>query len=105
MISKTTQPTLINWPSNNLPYNAKFTKCGDSESSFSFESYTFSNSCLLFLCSWERGFSIGNSGILHSWDPLTLHHKQMIFCEEIHTLIIHLAMVHSVMASNAVDGL
>ena len=49
MISKTTQPTLINWPSNNSPYDAKFTECGDSESSFSFESYAFSNNCLLFI--------------------------------------------------------
>ena len=44
MISKTTQPTLINWPSNNSPYDAKFTKCGDSEKSFSFK-----GSCLLII--------------------------------------------------------
>ena len=70
MISKTTQPTLINWPSNNLPYNAKFTKCGDSESSFSFKSYAFSNNCLLFLFSWERGFLIDSCGILRVWGPI-----------------------------------
>ena len=34
MISKTTQPTLINKPSNNLPYDAKFTKCSDSKIPF-----------------------------------------------------------------------
>ena len=34
MISKTMQPTLINKPSNSLPYDARFTKCGDSENSF-----------------------------------------------------------------------
>ena len=39
MISKTTELTLINYPSNNSPYDAKFTKCGDSENSFLFESY------------------------------------------------------------------
>ena len=39
MISKTMQPTLINQPSNNLPYDAKSTKRGDSENLFSFESY------------------------------------------------------------------
>ena len=63
MISKTAQPTLINKPSNNSPYNAKFTKCRDSENSFSLESYAFSNNCQPLLFSWERGFSIGNSGI------------------------------------------
>ena len=30
MISKTTQLTLQNWPSNNSPYDAKFIKRGDS---------------------------------------------------------------------------
>ena len=70
MISKTMQPTLINKPSNNSPYDAKFTKCGDSENSFSFESYAFSNNCLLFLFSWERGFLIGNSGIPYAWGPI-----------------------------------
>ena len=77
----------------------KFTKCGDSENSFSFESYGFSNNHPLFLFPWERGFVIGNSG---TGDPLTLHHEQRIFGEEIHTLI---AFMVSVMASNTVDGL
>ena len=62
MMSKTTQSTLINQPSNNLPYVAKFTKCDDSENSFSFESYGFSNNHLLFLFQWEGGFTIGYSG-------------------------------------------
>ena len=62
MISKTTQSTLLNWSSNNLSYDAKFTKCGDSENSFLFESYGFSNNRLLFLFPWERGLAIGNSG-------------------------------------------
>ena len=70
MISKTTQPILINKPSNNLPYDTKFTKCGDSENSFSFESYAFSNNCLPFLFSWERGFLIGNSGMLYALGPI-----------------------------------
>ena len=69
MISKTTQPALINWPSNNSPYDAKFTKCGDNKSSFLLESYTFPNNYLLFLFSWKR-ILIGNSGILHAWGPI-----------------------------------
>ena len=59
----------------------------------------FSNNCLLFLFSWERGFSIGNSGI---GEPSTLHHKQTISGEEIHTLITFMV---SIIASNIVDGL
>ena len=34
---------------------------------------------------WQQWYSIGNSG---TEDPLTLHHEQTIFGEEIHTLII-----------------
>ena len=94
MISKTTQSTLINYPSNNSPYDAKFTKCGDSENSILFGSFGFSNNLLLFLFPWERGFAIGNSG---TGDPSTLHHEQTIFGEEIHTLITFMV---SVMASN-----
>ena len=77
----------------------KFTKCGDSENSISFESYGFSNNRLLFLFPWERGFAIGNSG---TGDPSTLHHEQTIFGEEIHTLITFMV---SIMASNMVNGL
>ena len=56
----------------------------------------FSNNRLLFLFSWERGFSIGNSGTV---EPSTLHHEKMISSEEMHTLIIFMV---SVMASNTV---
>ena len=56
----------------------------------------FSNNCLLFLSSWERGFSTDNSG---TNEPSTLHHEQKISSEEMHTLIIFMHMV-SVMASN-----
>ena len=61
----------------------------------------FSNNCLLFLFSWERGFLIGNSG---TGEPLMLHHKQMISGEEMHPLI---TLMVSIMASNIaiVDGL
>ena len=59
----------------------------------------FSNNRLLFLFPWERGFAIGNSG---TGDPSTLHDKQTIFGEEIHTLITFMV---SVMASNMVNGL
>ena len=59
----------------------------------------FSNNCLLFLFSWERGFLIGNSG---TGEPSTPHHEQMIFGEEMHTLITFMV---SVMASNIVDSL
>ena len=59
----------------------------------------FSNNHLLFLFSWERGFSTGNSG---TGEPWTLYHKQTISGEEMHTLIIFMV---SVMASNIVDSL
>ena len=58
----------------------------------------FSNNRLLFLFSWERGFSIGNSGTV---EPSMLHHDQMISSEEMHTPITLNFMV-SVMASNTV---
>ena len=46
----------------------------------------FSNNCLfLFLLSWERDCGTGES--------LTLHHKQTISGEEMHTQIIHLWLV------------
>ena len=106
MISKTKQPTLINYPSNNSPYDVKFTKCGKRENSFSFESYGLFLSSPIVLFPWKRGFaigkqwySIGNSG---TGDPSMLQHEQMIFGEEIHTLITFMV---SVMASNTVDGL
>ena len=35
----------------------------------------FSNNCLLFLFSWERGFLTGNSG---TGEPSMPHHEQMI---------------------------
>ena len=50
----------------------------------------FSNNRLLFLFQWERGFAIGNSG---TGDPLTLHHEQTIFGEEIHTLITFMVSI------------
>ena len=56
MIFKTMQPTLINKPSNSLPYDAKFTKCGDSKNSFSFKSYTISYNCLPFYSHGKGGF-------------------------------------------------
>ena len=98
MISKTTQPTLINYPSNNSPHDVKLTKRGDSEIPFRSRVMGFSNNCLVFF-SWKRGFSMGNSC---TEEPLTLHHKQMISGEELHTLITFMV---SVMASNIVDGL
>ena len=58
----------------------------------------FSNNRLLFV-PMGRGFSIGNSGTM---EPLTLHHKQTISSEEMHTLITFMV---SIMASNTVDGL
>ena len=39
LFSKTMQPTVINQPSNNLSHDAELFKCGDSENTFSFESY------------------------------------------------------------------
>ena len=54
----------------------------------------FSNNRLLFLFSWERGFSTGNGG---TEEPSTLHHEQTISGEEMHTLITFML---SVMASN-----
>ena len=54
----------------------------------------FSNNRLLFLFSWERGFSTGNSG---TEEPSMLHHEQTISGEEMHTLITFML---SVMASN-----
>ena len=39
----------------------------------------FSNNRLLFLFSWERGFSTGNSG---TGEPSTLHHEQTISGEK-----------------------
>ena len=59
----------------------------------------FSNNRLLFLFSWERGFSTGNSG---TGEPSTLRHEQTISGEEMLTLITFMV---SVMASNIVDGL
>ena len=50
----------------------------------------FSNNCLLFLFSWERGFLIGNSG---TGERLTLHHEQTISGEEMHTLITFMVSV------------
>ena len=40
-----------------LPYDAKFTKCGDGENSFSFENYVFSNNSCLMFCSHGKGIS------------------------------------------------
>ena len=54
----------------------------------------FSNNRLLFLFSWERGFSTSNSG---TEEPSTLHHEQTIAGEEMHTLITFML---NVMASN-----
>ena len=54
----------------------------------------FSNNRPLFLFPWERRFAIGNSG---TRDTSTLHHKQTISGEEMHTLITFMV---SVMASN-----
>ena len=103
MISKTTQPILISWLSNNSPYDAKFTKCGDSESSFLLESYTFSNNCLLF-CSHGKGdFGLVTVVYCMNGNPSTLHYEQTISCEEMHT--DYTFMVRSIMASNTVDGL
>ena len=59
----------------------------------------FSNNCPLFLFSWERRFTIGNSG---TGDPSTLHHEQTISGEEMHTLVTFMV---SIMTSNIVDGL
>ena len=59
----------------------------------------FSNNRLLFLLSWERGFSTGNSG---TGEPSTLCHEQTISGEEMLTLITFMV---SVMAYNIVDGL
>ena len=59
----------------------------------------FSNNCLLFLFSWERGFSTGNSG---TGEPSTLHHKQTISGEKMHALTTSMV---SVMASYIVNGL
>ena len=59
----------------------------------------FSNNCLLFLFSWERGFSTGSSG---TGEPLTLHHEQTISGEETHALTTSMV---SIMASDIVDGL
>ena len=56
----------------------------------------FSNNCLLFLFSWERGLLTGNSG---TEEPSTLHHEQTISGEEMHTLITFML---SVMATNIV---
>ena len=61
IFSKITQPTLKNLPSNYSPYDAKSVICGSSEKSLLLESYGLSNKCLLFLFSWERGFSMGSS--------------------------------------------
>ena len=59
----------------------------------------FSNNCLLFLFSWERGFSTGNSS---TGKPSTLHHEQTISGEETHALTTSMV---SIMASDIVDGL
>ena len=59
----------------------------------------FSNNRLLFLFSWERGFSIGNGGTV---EPSALHHELTISSEEMHTMITFMV---SIMASNTVDGL
>ena len=82
-----------------MSHDAELFKCGDSENTFSFESYGFSNNRPLFLFPWERRFAIGNSG---TRDTSTLHHQQTISGEEMHTLITFMV---SVMASNIVDGL
>ena len=58
----------------------------------------FSNNRLLFLFSWERGFSAGNSG---TEEPSTLHDEQMISGEEMHALITFMV---SIMASNVYSG-
>ena len=90
------QPTLINYPSNNSPYDAKFTKCGDRKFLFVRELWPF---LIITYClfPWERGFaigkqwySIGNSG---TGDPSMLQHEQTIFGEEIHTLITFMVSV------------
>ena len=51
------------------------------------------------ICDWQQWYSIGSSG---TGDSSTLHDEQMIFGEEIHTLITFMV---SVMASNTVNGL
>ena len=59
----------------------------------------FSESPVLFLFSWERGFLTGNSG---TGEPSTLYHEQTISGKEIHALITFMV---SVMTSNIADGL
>ena len=62
----------------------------------------FSNNHLfksVFLFSWEKEFSTGNSG---TGEPSMLSHEQTISGEEMHTLIIFTV---SVTASNIVEGL
>ena len=58
----------------------------------------FSNNRLLFLFSWERGFSTGKSD---TEEPSMLHHEQTISGEEMHALITFMV---SVMASNIYSG-
>ena len=48
MLSKTTQPTLIYYPSNYLPYKAKSVVYNNSEIPCHSRVMTFSNKCLLF---------------------------------------------------------
>ena len=42
------------------------------------------------ICDWQQWYSIGSSG---TGDPSTLHHEQIIFGEEIHTLITFMVSV------------
>ena len=76
-------------PSNNSMLSLQ-NECGDSENSFSFESYAFSNDCLLFLFSWERDFWLATVVYCTHGEPSTLHHEQTISFEEMHILIIYI---------------
>ena len=61
MFSKITQPTLKNFQSNYSPYVAKSVICGVVKNPCRSKVMVFSNKRLLFLFSWERGFSMGSS--------------------------------------------
>ena len=52
MFSKTTQPTLKNFPSNYSPYDS--VACWDSKNPCHSKVMVLSNKCLLLSFSWER---------------------------------------------------
>ena len=100
MFSKIIQPTLRNFPSNYLSYDAKYLICEGSEKSLKL--WPFLINAYLLLFSWEKGFSNG-SGVTEC--TCAINATQRLFNDLWWVNALTDDIFASVMASNTVDGL